>query len=195
MLGVSRPIVREALSVLSHEGLIEIRRGAGTFVRRKPARRRRILVLEDIQKLLSEHNIHDLFELRKPLEQEAAFLAAQRASPANLEALVQAHTRMRQHTLKGAPTAEADYAFHYTIAQATQNGIFVTVMDALSNLYAHALEQIKANSSKAARRSVLAEHEAIVRAIVNRDPAGAREAMMRHLSNMQRNLLDGTRTR
>jgi GntR family transcriptional regulator, transcriptional repressor for pyruvate dehydrogenase complex len=191
MLGVSRPIVREALSVLSHEGVIEVRLGAGTFVKRRPERLRPALTDDDIRRVLSGHNIYDLFELRKPLEQETAYLAAQRATPANLEALTRAHLRMRHRTEAGQPTAEADYAFHYAIAQATQNAIFVTVMDALSSVYAHALERIKASSSQVARASVLREHEAILRAIASRNPQGARAAMLRHLSNMQRNLLAG----
>jgi DNA-binding FadR family transcriptional regulator len=191
MLGVSRPIVREALSVLSYEGVIEVRLGAGTFVRRRPERGRPSLTDDDIRRVLLGHNVYDLFELRKPLEQETAYLAAQRATPVDLEALTRAHLRMRHRTEAGEPTAETDYAFHYAIAQATQNAIFVKVMDALSNVYAHALEQIKASSSPAARESVLREHEAILRAIASRNPQAARAAMLRHLSNMQRNLLAG----
>jgi GntR family transcriptional repressor for pyruvate dehydrogenase complex len=191
MLRVSRPIVREALSVLSHEGTIDIRRGAGIFVRRKPSRRNVVSTVDDIQRVLSEHNIHDLFELRGPLEQQAAFLAAQRATPADLESIVQAHAKMKTRTLRGLRTGEADYAFHYMLAQATHNKIFVIVMDTISNFYAHALDQIKAHSSKAARQAVLAEHDAIARAVLGRNAVAARDAMAHHLSSMQRNLIDG----
>src|SRR5215207_9902345 len=83
--GVSRSVVREAIKVLSAQGLVESRQGSGLFVRNRPIESvSRAIVLSVSPDLMS---VERLFEFRKLLEVDAARLAATRATPEQIAAL------------------------------------------------------------------------------------------------------------
>ena len=109
--GMSRTIVREALVRLAADGITEARRGAGSYVKRRPSER-----------LGSHMPMHGLaatlgtYEVRFVLEAEAARLAAQRRSHAQMEAIEAALAALRGALLSSAPAHDEDWLLHRAIA-------------------------------------------------------------------------------
>ncbi len=124
---VSIGSVREALSMLTSEGLVEIRPGSGTFVASGLDRR-----LPTTPQSLPE--IRDLIEARKVIESRIAALAADRATPEQLVAITMALARMEAAAGTPLTFVEADLAFHLAVAAAANNRYLRAMMDDLREL-------------------------------------------------------------
>ena len=182
---VSRTVVREAISKLQAAALVETRHGIGTFV----------LGLGDGPgfKLSAEHystlgDVIAVLELRIGLETEAAALAAQRRSEANLAAMRQALDALLAATEAQEDSAAADFQFHLEIARATQNKHFPELLGTLGILMIprRRLAVASANKIEAHQpflKRLNAEHESIFDAIASQDVDAARAAMRTHLAN------------
>ncbi|APW38924.1 hypothetical protein RD110_18345 [Rhodoferax koreense] len=195
--GVSRTVVREAMSRLQASGLVETRQGVGTFVLATPMASPLLSVgprdIQVRQKLA-------MLELRISLESEAASLAAARRADAHLAAMRAALDTFDAQRRAGGSTTEADFQFHVQIAAATGNEYFQEVLQSLGN----ATIPRPAGAGSAAPTSPAStgarfgeaqpvlesgkavtqrEHEAIYEAIHRGDPASARAAMFMHLTN------------
>ena len=201
--GVSRTVVREALSRLQASGLVSTRHGVGTFV-------------EDLSPVAGEaagfriapdqvatlRDVVALLELRIGVETEAAGLAAQRRSDADLAAMRQALDAMAVALEAGDDAVAADFQFHLEVTRATQNPHFAQLMGALGSAViprsrlrgdAAALAPGAGPASTASTaaeverrvylRRVQFEHESIFDAIAAQDPDAARAAMRTHLGN------------
>jgi DNA-binding FadR family transcriptional regulator len=182
--GVSRTVVREAISRLQAAGMVETRHGIGTFVlgpgdpgvfRISAAQ---IATLRDVIAVL---------ELRIGVETESAALAATRRTDANLAAMRDALTAFSNALAQGRDAVGADYQFHLEVARATQNARYADLMATLGGTM---IPRARLEDSPAAARERLeylrrvnAEHESILSAIERQDPEGARAAMRTHLSN------------
>ncbi|MBV7483651.1 FadR/GntR family transcriptional regulator [Bordetella sp. BOR01] len=187
--GVSRTVVREALSRLQAAGLVETHHGVGTYAleasggadfRVDPAD---IATVRDVLVLL---------ELRICLESEAAGLAAQRRSAGQLAEMRSALDEFRKCLGAGGDTITPDFRFHLLIAQATANRYFA---DLMSHLGSAIIPRTRINSARIAhedREQYLArvnlEHEDIYAAILRQEPEAARAAMRTHLSNSRERL-------
>ncbi len=185
--GVSRPVVREALSRLRADGIIVSRHGSGSYVRRRPG--------PDLLKLAPIGSIAELmrcFEFRIGLEGEAAALAAARRNRQDLMELEAALTELERVIAAGEVGAEADIRFHNAIARATKNKLFESAMQALS---AHTIQgmsvarKLSLRASLERMRLVQGEHRRILHAIRDEDPAAAREAMRAHIDNARTRVL------
>ena len=187
--GVSRTVVREALSKLQAGGLVVTRHGIGSFV----------VAPGDAQnfRIAPEHvaTIRDVvavLELRIGLEAEAAALAASRRAPANVQALRKALRAFSRAAAEDADAVASDLQLHMEIARATQNDHFVELMTYLGTML---IPRTRVNTARLAGegrreylRRVQADHQSIVDAIVNRDPEAARAAMRTHLTNSRERL-------
>jgi len=174
---VSRTVVREAIAQLRNEGLIETRQGAGAFVIQRPARHIR---LEDGR--MEPHAFRDLFQLRLPLEIEAAGLAATHHGPEHLEQLDAALARMAAPDASGDDVMLGDLDFHRAIAAATGNAYFVQFLGAISDRILHTIIDSRARARpEEIGPQVEREHRALRAAIAARDPVAAREAMRAHM--------------
>lgn len=124
-LGVARNTVREAVRSLAHAGLLEIRQGAGTFVRATSE------LSGVMQRRFDASGHHDILELRRALEVEAARLAAERRTAADLELIDAALHRRERAWASGVieTFVQADAAFHHALLAAAHN-------TALAELYA-----------------------------------------------------------
>ncbi len=180
--GVSRTVVREAVSRLKSMGLLVSRQGAGVFV--APRDQARALAF-DPAVLQSLESVVHVVEVRRALEGEVAALAAQRITPAKTRALRDALQRLEAAVAAGSDGVEEDLAFHRSIAQATDNPQFERLLGFLEQYQRGAMRVTRTNESMhgAFMRAVNREHEAIARAVIAGDPHAARRAAVRHMVN------------
>jgi GntR family transcriptional repressor for pyruvate dehydrogenase complex len=190
LLGVSRTVVREAISHLQAAALVETRHGIGTFVLEPPAPSAPMGL--DPATVVTMRDVLALLELRISLETEAAGLAAGRRSEDQLAQLRAALDSFEACARAGQETVAPDMAFHLLLAQASGNRYF---HDILSHLGTNIIPRARLNSARIAQddpaqylERVIQEHEAIYGAIARGDADGARGAMRTHLSNSRERL-------
>jgi len=190
--GVSRTVVREAMSSLRTAGYVDVRHGVGAIVREPPNPARLDLAdvsIEVINEALA------VLELRIGVETEAAALAAQRRSVADLAALEGDLAAFKRAIADGGDGVEADTALHRHIAEATRNRHFATMFETLGGmliprrrLCAGTGPAAEAESGRGFLNRIHAEHESIVRAIELGDAESARNAMRIHLLGSHRRI-------
>ena len=190
--GVSRGVAREALRGLEERKLIAVKHGRGAIVR--PEREWDVFSPEVLSALLfSPHGpalVEAYLECRRLLEIEAAGLAAERATDADLQALSEALERMIATADRAPLNAaaedlyhEADVAFHHAVIAATGNRPLSRMMMPVERALA-AVRRPLARPGLRAERS-LPEHRAILTAIASRDAGSARGAMRAHLLTVE----------
>ncbi|MBV8379503.1 MAG: FadR family transcriptional regulator [Paucibacter sp.] len=181
---VSRTVVREAISKLQAAGLVETRHGIGTFVLGAGEGPAFKITPEQFSTL---QDVIAVLELRIGLETEAAALAAQRRTEANLAVMRAALAAFAQAVETGEDAVPADFQFHLEIARATQNSHYTELMATLgAQIIPRARLEPTAPPDEerlAYLRRVNGEHESILDAIVAQDSEAARAAMRTHLSN------------
>ena len=182
--GVSRTVVREAISRLQAAGLVETRHGVGTFVVGLGEGSAFRISPEQLGTL---QDVIEVLELRIAVETESAALAAMRRTPENVEALRNALLAFTSAVEEGRDAVGPDFQFHLEIARATQNHHFVELMGTLGGMMIPRARLEPPGpltpERQAYLRRVNAEHESIVDAIARQDPEGARAAMRTHLAN------------
>jgi GntR family transcriptional repressor for pyruvate dehydrogenase complex len=183
-MGVSRTVVREAISALRARGLVTTRQGAGAFVN---AESRQQPYAIDPDGLGSLNSVIEILELRTAVEMEAAAIASERATPAQIKAIARAHATFSRAIETGEPSVKEDFDFHFAIAIGTNNSRFVGFLEFLGGLIIPR-QSIRTFDGDAAlmRRyleNVEKEHRLIFEAIGARSPRKARDAMRRHLLN------------
>ncbi|WP_229873209.1 FadR/GntR family transcriptional regulator [Streptomyces purpurascens] len=185
-LGVSRTVVREALSRLRNAGLIEPRQGIGVFV--LPRRTRPL----DLEAADTKAKVLQIVEVRRAMEGEAAHLAATRATPLDLARMRQALDAIDSAVAAGGDGVDEDLAFHRSIAESTGNTVLVSTLRYLGDVSRSGIRVTRANE---ARRNdfieaVRAEHHAILAAIEARDAEAARTAARLHMNHAAARLQD-----
>src|SRR5262249_43273057 len=126
MTAVSRPIVREALTRLQADGLVEARRGAGSFLLQRPAERQ----IQHLRPARGRARL-DAFEVRIALGPAAARLAAMHRTEDELQTMQDALRALSVAHAAGEPGGAHDLLLHRTVAQASRNPMFLAVLDAL----------------------------------------------------------------
>jgi len=185
--GVSRTVIREAISRLKSEGLVESRQGSGVFVREAnmdaPFRIDPTL-MDSVQSVLQ------VVELRQALEGEIAALAAKRRNTKQMNAISKALKQIEADELDGKDGVDADLAFHRSIAEATGNPHFLALVEFLFNCLKTATATTRSYEATKATlsREVKEEHAAIVEAILQQDPTAARTAARKHMEGATRRL-------
>jgi len=186
--GVSRTVVREALSKLQAAGLVETHHGVGTFVLQPRAAGMFRLDSADIA---TSVDVLAVLELRISLETESAGLAATRRTEEHLLAMRQALDDFERNVAVAGDTVAPDFRFHLQIAQATGNPYFADIMSHLGTTIIPRT-RITAIRNYDRRGEYLSrvnrEHEEIYAAIARRDPESARAAMRIHLTNSRERL-------
>jgi GntR family transcriptional repressor for pyruvate dehydrogenase complex len=184
--GVSRTVIREAMATLAADGLVEPRQGAGVFVRDHPTLAFGSISLDIGNKISQAINV---LEVRMGIEIESAGLAALRRNSAQEAQIQEAFFEFERLLALDHATGKTDFAFHRSIALATNNPFYVEVLDALGT------RTIPCDvTSPWGTESVLTrdyqeglqrEHLVILNAISASDPQAARDAMRHHLSASQ----------
>ncbi|OMQ40845.1 FadR/GntR family transcriptional regulator [Pseudomonas putida] len=179
--GVSRTVVREAISKLQAAGLVETRHGIGTFVLAQPSQPGLRLHVDTVA------SVRSMLELRLGLEVQAVALAAVRRTDDQLARMRQALSDYQASLANNDSCVEEDKRFHQIIAEATGNTFFTEIMQHLGNAMIPRT-QVKGDERGGADFAQLGqlanrEHEAIFNAIKRQDPDAARAAMVLHLTN------------
>jgi GntR family transcriptional regulator, transcriptional repressor for pyruvate dehydrogenase complex len=182
--GVSRTVVREAVAALRADGLVITRQGVGAFV---PENARRPLRI-DFDQLSPLRAVLDVMELRTGIEIEAAGLAADRASPAQIRKIVECLDAVDVALERGEDAIAQDFALHCSIADATGNPQFKRFLEHLGR-FIIPRQTIRGGPGipkRAYSETFQQEHRDIVQAIRGRAVAQARAAMRRHLLNSRK---------
>lgn len=182
--GVSRTVVREAVAALRADGLVITRQGVGAFV---PENARRPLRI-DFDQLSPLRAVLDVMELRTGIEIEAAGLAADRASPAQIRKIVDCLDAVDVALRRGEDAIAQDFALHCSIADATGNPQFKRFLEHLGR-FVIPRQTIRGGPGIPKRvysETFQQEHRDIVQAIRGRAVAPARAAMRRHLLNSRK---------
>jgi GntR family transcriptional repressor for pyruvate dehydrogenase complex len=188
--GVGRSAVREALAALSLIGLIEIRHGDGTYLKRADSPLLPQMVEWGL--LLGEQHTNDLIEARQRIEVVVAGLAAERRSDADLAALEACLDRMaaQAELREVAAFVDADVEFHLVLAEAAGNSALRDVLNSIQSLLRAWIGRVIAEGHEHASYE---EHVPIVAAVRAQDTAAAAAAMdahMRSAANRLRDTLD-----
>lgn len=180
-LGVSRPVVREALNALKALGVIEIANGKRAVVRRLDNEVLRIYFRRAVQEI--DASLREVMEIRLGIETRAAALAAHHRSGAHLDALKELLGRMEAGKTDADYFSRQDSAFHLAIAEASGNRLILHVVESLETaLRTAAYHGLKRIADDAALNAVVVEHRGIVDAIERGDAVGAAGLMQDHIT-------------
>ena len=181
LFGVSRPVVREALSRLRSDRVIETRQGSGSVVRTPaPAAASSFSPVASIADLIR------FYEFRIAIESQTATLAAERRSEADLAALERTVERVRRSHAAGRLDFAADFGFHIAIADASRNQFFasdIRLIEDQARFGMNLSDYFSRQHSKARISDIADEHQQILDAIRERDADEAGLLMTRHLTS------------
>lgn len=173
-------VIREALSSLRADVLIETRQGSGAWVAHPSADQPfRIATRTN----LGPEKASSVFELRMGAEVTAAGLAAIRATPEQIARLREADQLMRSAVAEGGGGVDEDLEFHCLIAEATNNELFVKFIVCLSHHIKDSIECLRASARSRYISDVLIEHAAILEALSTNNRQAAENAASRHMLN------------
>jgi GntR family transcriptional regulator, transcriptional repressor for pyruvate dehydrogenase complex len=180
--GVSRTVVREALSRLKTLGLVESRQGSGAFIREPGAREAGRLQLTPDGSVAA---VLQMVEVRRAMEAEAAALAAARRTTKTVRQIRSALLAIDRAVAQGGDGVMEDVAFHAAIAQASGNPFLLATLAYLNQFLIDATRVTRAHEARRDElvQQVRSEHAAVVAAIEAGDVAAARLAGATHMVN------------
>lgn len=175
-LNISRTTLREALRILVTHGVLEIRRGKGTFVTTNES----VWPSSVLNPLVEARaDAKDLYEIRLIFEPEAARLATVRASDAELKRILQLGNLVEKKIKTGQDRTQEERAFHNAIAKATHNEF----MNQLMPVVYQAIDKgvILSKKNEAALQDTILDHRLIMGFLEERNSEGAMNAMKIHI--------------
>lgn len=184
----SRGSIREALRALELSGLIHSRQGGGNFVAESLPSALTVPLGNYLERQRAA--LLDLYEARQMLEPRLAFLAAERATRADVERIRLALER-QERDLKAEDlniAYDADRGFHLAIAEAAHNQAFIKLHNYLSDLVSESRREVVDSPTR--REQALVDHRAIYAAIACGDGPAASAAMLQHLKTLEVLLID-----
>jgi GntR family transcriptional repressor for pyruvate dehydrogenase complex len=180
--GVSRTVVREAVSRLKSLGLVDSRQGSGVFVRQPSS----FAPLNfEAQHAASQEAVIQMVEVRRALEAEVAALAAQRRSASDMRRIHAAVQALEAAVAGGGNGVSEDVQFHRAIAETAGNPFLLQTLAYLGQFLHGATQVTRANEARRLdfAQQVRGEHAAIVAAVQAGDAQAAREAAAGHMDN------------
>lgn len=181
-LHVSRTTLREALRILATRGLVEVRRGVGTFVTEGRSVDADFNVL-NIRN--TDVTTKDLYEMRLMFEPQAAYYAALRATREDLDAIERFCALNEQMiSAKNPLWDETEQKFHNAIASATHNPFITALLPIFNRAIHHGI--LLANEAPEVAQMTLHDHRMLVQYLNDHNPEGAKTAMYLHIINTMR---------
>ena len=185
-LQVSRTTMREAISFLVAQGVLESRRGKGTFVAEElPAAG---LDLTSLAGLRSRVRAKDLFEMRLIFEPATVALACQRGTDEELRQIQKKAERVERIAAEGGDWPLADQEFHWAIIKASHNE-YMRRLYPIINSAVNEILQLSQNRQHM-QDIALNDNRLILEFLLKRDEAGARHAMSIHMKHLINTLQD-----
>lgn len=179
-LGVSRTTLREAISFLVAQGVLEIRRGKGTYVSDDlPVSG---LDLTSLAGLRSRVRAKDLFEMRLIFEPATVALACQRGTDEELRQIQKKAERVERAAAEGGDWPLADQEFHWAIIKASHNE-YMRRLYPIINSAVNEILQLSQNRQHM-QDVALSDNRMILEFLMNRDEDGARHAMSIHMKHL-----------
>jgi GntR family transcriptional repressor for pyruvate dehydrogenase complex len=180
---VSRPVIREALSILKHQGLLESKQGGRTKVVNGLDFPYQI----NTQDMTSAKETAGIYELKIMCEGDAAALAALRVTSKELKALKAILDRLARSLQKGEGGTSANVDFHQTMINAGRNNFLTSLINYINEKLWDVFDRDDRQSNNLPlTRESLEEHRKIYQAIADRNPERAREALYDHLISAAR---------
>ncbi len=178
-LKVSRPVVREAMIALELAGLVEVRSGAGTYVKS--------VTRTPVRLFGNGPSPFELLAARRLVEGEVAALAASMATASDIGALRGLNDEIRRETESGLTGVEPDRHFHRRLAESTRNSVLTELVgqlwEGMTGPILNRLHELTNRPGK--HRTNIADHEAIVAAVERGDPDAARRTMAAHVGHVE----------
>ncbi len=175
-LGVSRTTLREAIRALSTQGVLEVRRGKGTFVSQQ---------VDEINDYgfsgldRVKGQLRDLFELRRIFEPQVARLACRRATEEEMRDILAKGAAVEACILAGRDRTEADRQFHAAIVRATHNEFMMRLMPIINQAVAVAI--VSGEHEEQLAQDTKRDHALLMDFFRKRDESGAEHAMAIHM--------------
>jgi len=191
MLGISRNSLREAIRVLDMLGIIRVEQGSGMVIDTTK-------VSDSVTRhlsfalLLNREKLAELFEARLVVETECAGFAAERATPAEIEALRATYEKLVEFRAERARGIQYELQLHALIAKASHNPILEKILSSLRQVLKESRETTVPSGGVTA--STVESQEKIVDAIGRHDQVLARALMYEHISAVARRVEVGAAT-
>lgn len=187
MLGVSRPVLREALMTLELSGLVEVRGGAGCFVAATPDMARPSLAD-------GGPSPFEIIQARTIIETDVAAIAAGNATADAVARLDETIAMMRADEAAGRDSRGTDRLFHVRLAEMAGNSVLTAIVSELwEHMTAPVFNRLGVNSGlRDTDTQTIAEHIRIIDAVRGGEPEAAREAMAAHLERVRTVMLEGS---
>lgn len=179
-MGISRGILREALTILQYKGYISRKPKDGTYIRELSESN---FINNSLLKSFKRATYKDLIQMREALEQKVVELAVKSASDKEIEEMEKFLTNVN---LSDDKNPLLDYNFHLKLAELSKNILLINFI----GIYYDLIRELGESSFKNKKRriEVIEEHKYIIQKIKSRDEDAAKEAIMKHLSNVEKSI-------
>lgn len=185
-LNVSRNSLREAMKILSAIGVVEIRRGDGTYICQeiKPS----FIDSVAYSVLLGSSSAEELVEFRQTLDEDILHMAVRKSTEKDIQKLQEYIDQMRFKFKNGEIGAAAalDYSFHQYLAKCTKNRFMERMALGVYNLFEHSIEQNIRTEELFA--SADEHHQAMVDCIIQRDESKVEKVIEQSLSSWRKDV-------
>lgn len=177
--GISRGTLRESIRILTAGGVLEVKRGIGTFVA-KSLPENPVTDLFDI--VNTQSKVKELYDFRLIMEPESAMLACKNATEDELKDIIQLAENFKDAVHLNGHCLKADQLFHSAIAKATHNSVIYDFTDKIQLLSAENEED--PNNPNMFDEWTISDHASIIYYLQKRDMQGAQAAMRMHIYHL-----------
>lgn len=178
MFNINRATLRVAIRILVTRGILEIKRGKGTFVRNDFNPEKAVLAAND-EFVPNEAAVKDLYEMRMVIEPEAAYFATQRGSEKEIKNIIKIGMVLEQKLIDNVERVKEEQEFHKAIAKATHNEYINKIMPILVKDMGKAVRV--SFRIEELREETIRDHKLIMDFMQRRDAEGAKAAMRLHM--------------
>lgn len=187
-LGVGRTSVREGLRFLEKLGVLEIRQGTGTVVRSLSLGKvfEHLIPIQTIIDL-PDRDVRDIMHVRRILEAESARLATLHATEGQLERLEELLNGMAASLENPRDYLEMDLEFHVVVGKASSNPVLAQLINLIRDIYTRYFEIVLKDPEM--NKTSLDFHRKLYAALRDRDADAARQLILAHLSQAERDVL------
>ena len=178
---VGRGSLREAMRSLELQGMVVSRPGSGTYVSSESLEPLASIIVSTLTE--ANRDLEDIFEVRHLLEPHIASLAAERSTAEDWERMRAAIEGQESQITSGGTGVDGDTAFHFALAQGTQNPVLVKVISTMSDILAQSRDHAMQSPGRPQRS--LASHLQILQMVSTGNSEGARMAMEHHITEVE----------